>query len=299
MRFVTFLNQQQQAVAGVVIEADKVLDLSHAFYQPYLQNTPAEVMSFLREGIDLWASRIASWPIHSPALHDLKGLQLFAPVPTPGKIIGAAYNYRDALAERNTPAPAEPFIFFRSGHTTIGPDAPILIPPDVNAVGYEGELAVVIGKTAMFVGEQDATRYIAGYVAHNDVSGSGLIKADGGNFVRGKNMPATAPCGPWLATHDEIADPNNLSIELEVDGKLLQSGNTKDLVFKIPQLISYISHRYPLFPGDIIATGTPAGTAASHNPPAWLAPGQVVTVRVAQLGSLRNPISQGSPFLEH
>ena len=299
MRFVTFLNSQQQTVAGVVIDQDKVLDLSHGFYQPHLQNTPADVMSFIQEGIDLWANRIATWPVHPPALHDLNRLQLLAPVPAPGKIIGAAYNYHDALAERNTPVPAEPFVFFRAGHTAIGPEAPILIPPDVDSVGYEGELAVVIGKPAMFVSEQDAMGHIAGYCAHNDVSGSGLIKADGGNFVRGKNMPATAPCGPWLATRDEISDPNNLSIELEIDGKLLQRGNTKDLVFKIPQLISYISHRYPLFPGDIIATGTPAGTAASHNPPAWLAPGQVVTVRVAQLGSLRNPISQGSPFLEH
>lgn len=299
MRFVTFLNSQQQAVAGVIVDQEKVLDLSHPFYQSYLQATRAEVMSFLREGIDLWASRIASWPVHSPALHELNGLRLLAPVPAPSKIIGAAYNYRDALAERNTPVPAEPFIFFRAGHTTIGPDAPILIPPDVDSVGYEGELAVVIGKPAMFVSEQDASRYIGGYIAHNDVSGSGLIKTDGGNFIRGKNMPATAPCGPWLATQDEISDVNNLAIELEIDGRVLQRGNTRDLVFKIPQLISYISHRYPLFPGDIIATGTPAGTAASHNPPAWLTPGQVVTVRVAHLGSLRNPISQGSPFLEH
>jgi 2-keto-4-pentenoate hydratase/2-oxohepta-3-ene-1,7-dioic acid hydratase in catechol pathway len=299
MRFVTFINEHQQPTAGVISDNERVLDLSHSFYQPYRQNTPASIMSFLSDGIDQWAKRIAAWPVHPPALHGINTLRLLAPVPTPSKVIGAAYNFKDALAERNTPTPPEPFIFFRAGHTVIGPNTPILIPSDVNAVGYEGELAVVIGKTAMFVSEQDALDYIGGYIAHNDVSGSGLIKADGGNFIRGKNMPATAPCGPWLATSDEIPDPNNLSIELDIDGKVLQHGNTKDLVFKIPQLISFISHRYPLFPGDIIETGTPAGTAASHTPAAWLAPGQVVTVRVGHLGSLRNPISQGSPFLEH
>jgi 2-keto-4-pentenoate hydratase/2-oxohepta-3-ene-1,7-dioic acid hydratase in catechol pathway len=141
-------------------------------------------------------------------------------------------------------------------------------------------------------------RYVAGYTIHNDVSGSGLIKRDSGNFVRGKNLPSTSPLGPWIATPDEVVDPHQIRIKLEVDGRLLQDGSTESMLFRIPQLISWISHRVPLEPGDVIATGTPGGGAPTHTPAAWLLPGQKVTVSLEGLGQLTNPVQRGEPFFE-
>jgi 2,4-diketo-3-deoxy-L-fuconate hydrolase len=202
------------------------------------------------------------------------------------------------LAERSMPHPAEPVTFVRSGRTVIGPGAPILIPPDVGNVGYEAELAVVIGKTALRVSREQAMLHVAGYTVHNDVSGSGLIKQDGGNFVRGKNLPASSPLGPWLATPDELPNPYDVAIRLDIDGRLLQNGSTATMLFNIADLISYISHRMPLEPGDVVATGTPAGVAAMHQPPAWLTPGATVSIELEGLGRLSNPIHAGAPFLE-
>jgi 2,4-didehydro-3-deoxy-L-rhamnonate hydrolase len=123
-----------------------------------------------------------------------------------------------------------------------------------------------------------------------------LVKEDGGNFIRGKNLPASAPLGPWLATRDEVADPHRIGIRLEVDGRILQDGSTASMLFGIEELISWISHRMPLEPGDVIATGTPAGVAAMHRPPAWLAAGSTVTVELEGLGRLVNPIAAGGNF---
>ena len=165
------------------------------------------------------------------------------------------------MRRRAVPPPPEPVIFVRSGSTVIGPGAPILIPPDVGHVGYEAELAVVIGRRALRVSRAQAMRCVAGYTMHNDVSASDLIRSDAGNFVRGKNLPSSAPLGPWLATPDEVPDPYALRIRLSIDGRKLQDGSTATMLFRIDELISYISHRMPLDPGDVIATGTPAGLA--------------------------------------
>ena len=165
-------------------------------------------------------------------------------------------------------------------------------------VGYEAELAVVMGKRALFIEPNNAMNYVAGYMVHNDISGSGMIKQDNGNFVRGKNMPASAPLGPFLVTADEIENPYTIQIKLDVDGRVLQDGTTGTMLFKIAELISYISKKMPLEPGDIIATGTPAGLAMVHKPTAWLKPGQTVRVELEGLGVLTNPIKEGVPFLE-
>jgi 2,4-diketo-3-deoxy-L-fuconate hydrolase len=157
---------------------------------------------------------------------------------------------------------------------------------------------VVIGRRALAVNRAQALRHVAGYVAHNDVSGSSLVKQDGGNFVRGKNLRASSPLGPWLATPDELADPMALRIRLDIDGRLLQDGSTSTMLFDIAALIEHVSHRMPLEPGDVIATGTPAGVAAMHKPEAWLLPGATVTVEVEGLGRLVNPVRAGAPFHE-
>ncbi len=296
MRFVTFRSPGGLLSAGVLL-GEQVVDLSHPACRPLAGETPPTVLGMVQDGLDRWRERLAGARFDPAAMQPLAGVQLLAPL-RPGKVVGAAFNFTDALAERGMNPPAEPVTFVRSGSTVIGPGEAILVPPDVGNVGYEAELAVVIGRRALRVAAADAMRYVAGYTAHNDVSGSELIKGDGGNFVRGKNLPASSPLGPWLATPDEVADPYQRRIRLDIDGRPLQDGSTATMVFRIAELISWISHRMPMDPGDVIATGTPAGVAAMHQPPAWLTPGATVTVEVEGFGRLSNPVLRGEPFLD-
>ena len=296
MRFVTFRGITGEPVPGV-LQGEEVADLWHPACVEAVGGRPASVLAMLEHGLDRWADRLGSVRLAADALRPLGTVQLLAPL-RPGKIVGAAFNFTDALAERNMAAPGEPVTFVRSGSTVIGPDEPILIPPDVGNVGYEAELAVVIGRRALRVSPEHAMRCVAGYTAHNDVSGSDLVKGDGGNFVRGKNLPASAPLGPWLATTDEMRNPYDVRIRLDIDGRRLQDGSTSTMLFRIAELISFISYRLPLEPGDVIATGTPAGVAGMHQPAAWLAPGQTVNVEVEGFGRLSNPVAHGGPFLD-
>lgn len=302
MRFVSFLNPQGAAVAGVLLgpgnDSGQVVDLSHPSCKKLMGTTGPSLQTLIEQGLGGWAQRLAQASFDSDALRPVADVQLLAPLPRPGKIVGAAFNFADGLAERAMAHPAEPVTFIRSGNTVIGPGAAILIPPDVGSVGYEAELAVVIGRRALCVSRDDAMRYVAGYTLHNDVSGSALVKLDGGNFVRGKNLPSSAPLGPWLVTPDELPDPYAVDLRLDIDGRLLQNGSTATMLFNIADLISWISYRMPLEPGDVIATGTPAGVAAMHTPPAWLLPGATVTVESSRLGRLVNPIHAGEIFLE-
>jgi ureidoglycolate lyase len=296
MRFVTFSAAGSPLVAGIV-QDEQVVDLSHRSCAALLDGAPPSVLHFVEQGLDRWARRFAEARFDADALRPLATVRLHAPL-RPGNVVGAAYNFTDALAERQMAHPAEPVTFVRSGSTVIGPDEPILVPPDVGNVGYEAELAVVIGRRALRVAAADAMRHVAGYTAHNEVSGSGLIKADAANFVRGKNLPATSPLGPWLATPDEVPYPYAVGIRLDIDGRRLQDGSTATMLFRIAKLVEYVSARMPLDPGDVLALGTPAGVAAMHSPPGWLAPGQVVTVEVQGFGRLSNPVHAGEPFLE-
>jgi 2,4-diketo-3-deoxy-L-fuconate hydrolase len=297
MRFVSLRRNGGAVVAGLLLPGDRVVDLSHASCAALLGGTPPSVDIFIADGLAQWQRRLAESRFDDDAVRPLADVQLASPL-RPGKIVGAAYNFTDALAERGMAAPAEPVVFVRAGSTVIGPGDAIEVPPDVGHVGYEAELAVVIGRRALAVNRAQALRHVAGYVAHNDVSGSSLVKQDGGNFVRGKNLRASAPLGPWLATPDELVDPMALRIRLDIDGRELQNGSTSTMLFDIAALIEHVSHRMPLEPGDVIATGTPAGVAAMHKPEAWLLPGATVTVEVEGLGRLVNPVRTGAPFHE-
>lgn len=288
MRFVSFRGADGQPVAGV-LQGDQVVDLSHRACREVLGGAAPSVLLFVEEGLERWAGRLAEARFDADALRPLAGVQLLAPL-RPGKVVGAAFNFTDALAERKMPHPAEPVTFVRAGSTVIGPGAAILVPPDVGNVGYEAELAVVIGRRALRVERDQAMRHVAGYTAHNDVSGSDLIKGDGGNFVRGKNLPASAPLGPWLATPDEVPDPYRVGIRLDIDGRPLQDGSTATMLFNIADLISWLSYRMPLEPGDVIATGTPGGVGDRREPPLYMKEGDVVEVEITGLGVLRNRI---------
>lgn len=303
MRYLTFTENGQTPKVGVLLgDSLHVLDLSHESLSDIIGNECPSLLEMVKVGLPSLtkkiASRIESEQYDQGAVVSIEVISICSPILNPGKVVGAAYNFTDALDERSMPYPAEPVIFIRSGNTVIGPNDPILIPPDVGNVGYEAELAVIIGKRALYIEPKDAMNYVVGYTVHNDVSGSSMIKQDNGNFVRGKNMPASAPFGPFLVTADEVVNPYAIQIKLDVDGRVLQDGTTGTMLFKIAELISYISKQMPLEPGDIIATGTPAGLAMMHQPTAWLEPGQTVRVELEGLGILNNPIEKGVPFLE-
>lgn len=303
MRYLTFKKGGNHSAVGVLLNNSlHVLDLSHSSFSDILEARDSSLLDMVKTGLPAITKKIAikidSGNYDQAAVVSLDSISIDSPIPNPGKIIGAAYNFTDALDERSMEYPAEPVIFIRSACTVIGPYDPILIPPDVGNVGYEAELAVVIGKRALHIESEVAMSFIAGYTVHNDISGSGMIKEDKGNFVRGKNMLASAPFGPFLITPDEIPNPFAISIKLSVDGRSLQDGSTATMLYKIAELISYISKKMPLEPGDIIATGTPGGLAMVHAPTAWLEPGQTVRVELDGLGVLNNPIKKGVPFFE-
>ena len=302
MRYLTFTRNGQAPAVGVLLSNSEVLDLSHVSCSDIMKGIDSNLLEMVKAGLpsitQKITSKIKNGHYEKDAVVSIETISICSPIPDPGKIVGAAYNFTDALDERSMAYPTEPVIFVRSACTVIGPYDPILMPPDVGNVGYEAELAVVIGKRTLHIEPEIAMSFIAGYTVHNDISGSGMIKEDKGNFVRGKNMLASAPFGPFLITPDEVPDPYAIGIKLSVDGRTLQSGSTSTMLFKIAELISYISKQMPLEPGDIIATGTPAGLAMVHTPTAWLEPGQTVRVELEGLGVLNNPIHKGVPFLE-
>ena len=211
--------------------------------------------------------------------------RLGCPVYKPSKIICIGLNYAKHAKETNAAIPKEPILFFKSTTAICGPDDNIIIPKNSVKTDWEVELAVVIGKRASYVDGDEAMDYVAGYCLHNDVSEREFQTERGGQWVKGKSCDTFAPLGPWLATKDEIENVNNLRLWLTVNGKKMQDGNTDDLIFNIPQVVSYISQFMTLLPGDIISTGTPHGVALGMNPPVYLKDGDVVELGIDGLGT--------------
>ncbi len=218
-------------------------------------------------------------------------VRLLAPVLKPSKIICVAHNYHDFLEELGMEPHPEPRIFAKFANTVASYEDPIPRPAMTQALGYEAELAFVIGKPCKFVPEAEAYEYIAGYMAMNDVSASDLTKRDGQN-LRGKSFDAFAPMGPYLLTTDDLPDPHNLAVELRVNGRVLQKSNTAQLVYNVPQLVAFCSQVFSLEPGDVVATGTPGGLAKDRTPPTYMNPGDIMETEIEKLGTLRNPITQ-------
>lgn len=209
-----------------------------------------------------------------------------SPVARPSKIICIGLNYADHAAESKMELPKEPVVFFKATSSLAGPNDDLIIPKNSTKTDWEVELAIVIGKKASYVEEKDALNYIAGYCLHNDYSEREFQLERGGQWVKGKSCDSFAPLGPWVATADEITDLNNLRLWLTVNGQMMQDGNTKTLVFKIPFLVSYLSQFMSLLPGDIISTGTPAGVGLGQKPqPVYLKDGDVVELGIDGLGS--------------
>ena len=292
MKFVTFYAPDGELRPGFLsVDGREVIDARHADAPRWARDLPPTLLEWIDLDLADLAQRLAACEYPPTARLPGDQTRLAAPLPRPGKVVGAAFNFRDALRERNMDPPAEPVLFVKSGRTVIGPGDAVQLGRDVGNVTYEAELGVVIGRSALRVSQEDAMGHVAGYVIVNDVSASDMVRADKG-FVRGKNQPTFCPIGPWLVTPDELADPHAQAITLHLDGVLRQQGTTADLVFDIPALIAHASAQMPLDPGDIIATGTPAGVAASHDPPAWLTPGVDMTVCLPGLGTLTTPITK-------
>jgi len=215
-----------------------------------------------------------------------KNTRLGSPVARPSKIICIGLNYSDHAKESDMQLPAEPVIFFKATSAMVGPNDDLIIPKNSVKTDWEVELAVVISKKASYVNEADALDHVAGYLLHNDYSEREFQLERSGQWVKGKSCDTFAPLGPWLATPDEISDVNDLRLWLTVNGKMMQDGNTKNLVFGVPHLVSYVSRFMTLLPGDIISTGTPAGVGLGQKPnPVYIKPGDVIELGIDGLGS--------------
>lgn len=230
-------------------------------------------------------ARLADWLATAPSLSPIaEGTRLGSCVARPSKIVCVGLNYADHARETNAKIPTEPILFFKATSALSGPNDEVVIPKNSVKTDWEVELAVVIGRRASYVPEAQALEYVAGYCLHNDYSEREFQLERGGQWVKGKSADTFAPLGPFLATQDEIGDVNDLGCWLSVNGKRLQHSNTSNLIFKIPQLVSYISQFMTLLPGDVISTGTPAGVGLGFDPPVYLKPGDVVELGIEHLG---------------
>ena len=211
-------------------------------------------------------------------------IRLGPPLLRPSKIVCVGLNYSKHAKESGMDVPEEPVLFFKASSAIIGPYDSIIIPKGSEKSDWEVELAIVIGNKASYVSEKDALSHVAGYVLHNDVSERSFQLERSGQWVKGKSCDTFAPIGPFIATPDEIGDPNNLNLWLKLNGEQMQNSNTSDFIFNIQQVVSYISQFMTLLPGDVISTGTPFGVGLGLNPPRYLKDGDVIELGIDGLG---------------
>jgi 2,4-diketo-3-deoxy-L-fuconate hydrolase len=211
--------------------------------------------------------------------------RLGAPFLRPSKIICIGLNYMKHALESSMPAPKEPIIFFKATSALTGPNDPLIIPRNSVKTDWEVELAFVIGKRASYVDEANALEHIAGFCLHNDYSEREFQLERNGQWVKGKSCDTFAPMGPWLTTTDELTNYDKLKMWLKVNGTTMQDGNTDDMIFGVPHLVSYLSQFMTLLPGDVVSTGTPAGVGLGFKPPVYLKPGDVIELGIEGLGT--------------
>jgi acylpyruvate hydrolase len=224
-------------------------------------------------------------------VRELSAVKLGAPVPRPGKVLCLGLNYRDHAQESGMKLPRDPVIFSKVSSSVIGHGSPIQVPRATKEVDYEVELAFVIGQKCKEVDRRRAYDYIVGYTILNDVSGRDYqLKKDGGQWLLGKSFDTFCPMGPWIVTKDEIRNPHDLDIRLKLSGKVMQHSNTRQLVFRIPDILAYLSRVFTLEPGDVVATGTPGGVGFARKPPVFLKRGDTVRLEVEKIGVLENPV---------
>ncbi|HTS26780.1 MAG TPA: fumarylacetoacetate hydrolase family protein [Bryobacteraceae bacterium] len=280
MRFVT-IHQTGYNEPGVLLD-DRIIGLRDAGIN--------DLISLISGGADAM-DRALRWidrPPHGESF-DPQATRLAAPIPRPPKIICIGLNYRDHAEESGMPIPTVPVVFAKFPTAVTGHGHPIVLPKNSTRPDYEAELAVVIGKGGRHIREDRWQDHVFGYTIFNDVSARDFQMATS-QWMIGKTFDTFAPFGPSIVTADEIEDPHQLAISLTLSGEVMQDSNTRNLIFRIPELIAYLSSVFTLEAGDIIATGTPPGVGFARNPPRYLKPGDEVTVRIAGLGELTNPV---------
>ncbi len=270
MKIVTFRGTDGQ-VRGGVLEGNRVY--------PLPETGGDDTLAAIRSGVIHAAPEGQSIPS--------EGLTLLAPLLHPPRIFGIGLNYREHAAESKMAVQSVPTVFLKLASSITGPDTDILLPPEAREPDYEAELAVVIGKPGHRIMPERWQEHVFGYTILNDVSARGVQLATT-QWILGKSFPTFTPLGPWIVTSDELPDPHSLDIRLTLSGEVLQSANTRDLIFRIPDLIAYISAIVPLEPGDIISTGTPPGVGLGRTPQRWLRPGEEMEIEIQGIGKLRN-----------
>jgi 2-keto-4-pentenoate hydratase/2-oxohepta-3-ene-1,7-dioic acid hydratase in catechol pathway len=250
-------------------------------------NTVASLGDTYRDALDVIATGLTTVP-NSPRV-PLNEVRLHAPLANPPRVFAIGLNYRDHAKESGMELPPSPVVFFKLTPSIIGPGEAIVLPRNSTQPDYEAEFAFVIGKGGYRIPGAAWREHVFGYTIVNDVSARDVQFASS-QWTLSKSFPTFCPLGPSIVSADEIADPHALEISLSIDGERLQHSNTRELVFKIPDLIEYISSITPLLPGDVISTGTPPGVGLGRTPKRWLKPGETVTVTIEGLGSLVNPV---------
>jgi 2-keto-4-pentenoate hydratase/2-oxohepta-3-ene-1,7-dioic acid hydratase in catechol pathway len=280
LRLVTF-EFDNRIEPGVMVDG-QVVSMWHANF-----TSVAEIVAGGADAMD----RVTRWIPHATgrATPDMAQVKLLAPLPRPNKIICIGLNYRDHAEEGKMAIPDVPTVFCKFATSIIGPGHPIVLPKNSTKPDYEAEFVIVIGKRGRHIPEEKWRDYVFGYSILNDVSARDFQMATS-QWTMGKTFDTFAPFGPEIVTADEIEDPHNLNISLELNGETMQNSNTRNMIFQTPQLIAFLSSVFTLEPGDIISTGTPAGVGFARKPPRWLRPGDQVTVRIEKLGALTNPV---------
>ena len=281
MRLVTFRRPGGQPEAGAIVR-DQVVSLSGAGFP--------DMLSILAGGEKAKAKIENS--IYHPAEGSsfaLDSVRLLAPVPRPPKLICVGLNYLDHAREAGAEVPKVPTIFSKFSSSVIGPGDPIVLPKNSSRPDYEAEFAFVIGRGGRHIAAADWQQHVFGYTIVNDVSARDFQMATT-QWLMGKTFDTFAPMGPHIVSRDEIADPHALDISLRINGEELQHSNTRELIFKIPELIAFLSSVMTLEQGDVVSTGTPAGVGFARKPPRFLRPRDEVVVSVAGIGELKNPV---------
>ena len=281
MRLVTIDGAGGQTLGAMI--GDRVLDLPADRGWPTRMRALAGAHESALNEIRAWVGE------HAREARPMTGIPLAPPVPDPTKVVAIGLNYADHAAEGGTPPPERPLVFAKFPSSIVGPGDPIRWDRSLtDQVDYEAELGVVIGRRARNVSAKDALDHVFGYTCLNDVSARDLQFGDK-QWVRGKSLDTFCPIGPWIVTADEIPEPQALRIECLVNGEVLQSSTTAQMIFGVRELISQLSHSFTFEPGDIIATGTPPGVGVFRTPQRLLRDGDVVTIRIEGIGDLVNP----------
>ncbi len=286
MKLVTFAHHGETHVGAMVAQggggASAILDLNRA--QPAL---PADMTEFLQAGEPAWAlARSALAVADERCLVPAAEATLLAPLPRPGKIICLGHNYRDHTAG---PLPEHPTFFAKFPNVVVGPHEPIVYPRAGIQMDFEAELMVVVGRRTRYADEARALESVAGYTIFNDITARDVRKLSS-QWTLAKSFDTFGPMGPALVTADEVPDPGDLDLSLSLNGQEMQRSNTRHFIFSIPFIIAYLSQALTLEPGDVIATGTPAGTGASRQPPIFMQPGDEVRIVIEKLGELVNRV---------